>query len=96
MRTIDADQLADGLKLHRQPTGQKYETDRQWAVGYNAGLERALYSIAHAPTLTPPNEPLTCVGCYWQTHGSIGKCIDCVREKTDNYYRCPPEGEEDT
>lgn len=46
----------------------------------------------HMPTLTPPNEPLTCDGCYWQTHGSIGKCIDCVREKTDNYRR-PPEGE---
>lgn len=39
-----------------------------------------------------PNEPLTCDGCYWQTHGSIGKCVDCIREKTDNYRR-PPEGE---
>ena len=58
-RMIDADRLADGLKLHRQPTDQKHEADRQWAVGYNAGLDRALYSIAYAPTLTPPNEPLT-------------------------------------
>ena len=55
-RAIDADRLADGLKLHRQPTDQKHEADRQWAVGYNAGLDRALYSIAYAPTLTPPNE----------------------------------------
>lgn len=39
-------------------------------------------------------EPLTCEGCYWQTHGSFGKCIDCIREKTDHYRR-PPEGEED-
>lgn len=39
-----------------------------------------------------PNEPLTCDGCYWQTHGSFGKCIDCIREKTDHYCR-PPEGE---
>ena len=38
-----------------------------------------------------PNEPLTCEGCYWQTHGSFGKCIDCIREKTDHYCR-PPEG----
>lgn len=45
-------------------------------------------------SLTPPNEPLTCDGCYWKTHGSIGKCIDCVREKTDNYYHRPTEGEE--
>ena len=58
-RMIDADRLADGLKLHRQPTDQKHEADRQWAVGYNAGLDRALHSIAYAPTLTPPNEPLT-------------------------------------
>lgn len=55
MRMIDADMLADGLKLHRQSTDQKHETDRQWAVGYNAGLERALYSISYAPTLTQPN-----------------------------------------
>ena len=55
-RMIDADRLADGLKLHRQPTDQKHEADRQWAVGYNAGLDRALYSIAYAPTLTQPNK----------------------------------------
>ena len=54
--------------------------------------ERAEDLVLGMPTLTPPNEPLTCDGCYWQTHGSIGKCIDCVREKTDNYRR-PPEGE---
>ena len=58
-RAIDADRLADGLELHRQSTDQKHEADRQWAVGYNAGLDRALYSIAYAPTLTQPNEPLT-------------------------------------
>ena len=58
-RAIDADRLADGLKLHRQPTDQKHEADRQWAVGYNAGLDRALHSIAYAPTITQPNEPLT-------------------------------------
>ena len=58
-RAIDADRLADGLKLHRQSTDQKHKADRQWAVGYNAGLDRALHSIAYAPTLTPPNEPLT-------------------------------------
>lgn len=55
-------------------------------------MGRVMYCVEHMPTLTPPNEPLTCDGCYWQTHGSIGKCIDCVREKTDNYRR-PPEGE---
>lgn len=29
-RAIDADRLADGLKLHRQPTDQKHEADRHW------------------------------------------------------------------
>lgn len=43
-------------------------------------------------TLTPPNEALTCEGCYWKTHGSFGQCFDFVREKQDNYRR-PPEGE---
>lgn len=57
MRVIDGDRLDEGLKMHRQPTDQKHEADRQWAVGYNAGLDRALHSIYYAPTLTPPNEP---------------------------------------
>ena len=51
--------------------------------------------IDNWPTLTPPNEPLTCDGCYWQTHGSFGQCFGCFREKTDNYRRLP-EKEEDT
>ena len=55
----------------------------------------ACSEIDKTPTLTPLNELLTCDGCYWETHGSFGKCIDCIRGKTDNYRR-PPEGEEDT
>lgn len=60
MRLIDAVPLSEGIELHRQSTDQKHEMDRQWAVGYNAGLDRALYSIAYAKTITPPpNDPLT-------------------------------------
>ena len=60
MRTIDAVPLSEGIELHRRPTDQKHEMDRQWAVGYNARLDRALYSIAYAPTIAPPpNDPLT-------------------------------------
>lgn len=77
MRAIDSDALKEYIK----------KTDLT-AVERGALLQ----AISNMPTLTPPNEPLTCDGCYWQTHGSIGKCIDCVREKTDNYRR-PPEGE---
>lgn len=52
MRLIDAERLKEGLKYHYHPTDQEYEEDRRWAVGYNAGLDRALYSLAYAPTLT--------------------------------------------
>ena len=93
MRPIDADRLADGLTLHRQSTDQNHETDRQWAVGYNAGLDRALYSIAYAPTLTQPNEPLTpCDACrYAPPSSGDGKpCDMCPAEGR------PPEGVEDT
>lgn len=60
MRPIDAVSLSEGIELHRKSTDQEYEMDRQWAVGYNAGLDRALYSIAYAKTIAPPpNDPLT-------------------------------------
>lgn len=60
MRPIDAVDLSEGIELHRQATDQEYESDHQWAVGYNAGLDRALYSIACAKTIAPPpNDPLT-------------------------------------
>ena len=126
-RMIDADRLADGLKLHRQPTDQKHEADRQWAVGYNAGLDRALHSIAYAPTLTPPNEgvkdknvpanePLTLeelrlmiepTPVWWdwvQTWvlARKGMIISWngvyynFEEVKGNFYRRPPEGEEET
>ena len=126
-RAIDADRLADGLKLHRQPTDQKHEADRQWAVGYNAGLDRALHSIAYAPTLTQPNEgvkdknvptngPLTLEGLrlmveptpvWWDwVQGWVlarkGMIISWngvyynFEEVKGNFYRRPPEGEEET
>lgn len=52
MKVIDAERLKEGLEYHYQPTDQEYEEDRRWAVGYNAGLDRALYSLAYAPALT--------------------------------------------
>lgn len=48
------------------------------------------------PTLTPPNEALICDGCLWAEMGALEKCSSCMRDKKDNYYRRPPEGEEDT
>jgi hypothetical protein len=50
--------------------------------------------IARQPTLTPPNEALICDGCLWAEMGALEKCSSCMRDKKDNYYRRPPEGEE--
>lgn len=52
-------------------------------------------AIANAPTLTPPNEALICDGCLWAEMGALEKCSSCMRDKKDNYYRRPPEGEEE-
>ena len=46
-------------------------------------------------TLTPPNEPLTCKGCYYDKIKAYVHCSSCSRDKKD-LYRRPPEGEEDT
>lgn len=76
MRPIDAVALTEGIELHRQSTDQEYEVDRQWAVGYNAGLDRALYSIAYAKTIAPPpNDPLTMAGGH---NHEIVRCKDCM------------------
>ena len=50
-------------------------------------------AIANAPTLTPPNEPLTCVGCIYEPDcPSEIHCHGCARIFVDHYRR-PPEGE---
>lgn len=47
-------------------------------------------------TLTPPNEPLTCAGCYYLDE-QCAPCAYCIRSAGyADYYRRPPEGEEDT
>lgn len=78
MRPIDAASLSGRIALHRQPTDQKCEMDRQWAVGYNAGLDRALYSIAYAKTITPPpSDPLT-LEELWEMDGSRCGSLQCA------------------
>lgn len=55
-----------------------------------------LDKVRSMPTLTPPNEALICDGCLWAEMGALEKCSSCMRDKKDNYYRRPPEGEEYT
>ena len=46
------------------------------------------------PTLTQPNEPLTCDGCDMQGK-EVKPCASCIRDPRvcDYYTRRPPEGE---
>ena len=83
MRPIDADRMKEELL---------------WGNAFLSAKEiNALVDlIDNQPTLTPPNEPLTCEGCLYapdlpyEVH-----CRGCARLYTDHYRR-PPEGEEDT
>ena len=71
-----------------------------FAAGYT--LEKPDYSksfeeIASLAETTPPNEPLTCEGCYYIKNDDYSPCAWCIRSKeNEDYYRRPPEGEEDT
>ena len=57
--------------------------------------DEAVEMVMDQPTLTPPNEALICDGCLWAEMGALEKCSSCMRDKKDNYYRRPPEGEVD-
>lgn len=58
MRLIDADALKEGIACHKQWTEQEDETDRRWAFGYNAGIDRALFNIACACAHAIEAEPV--------------------------------------
>lgn len=53
-RAIDAVQVLHNINLHHRPTPVS-----EFESGFNDGLNQAMWEITHAPTLTPPNEPLT-------------------------------------
>ena len=58
-------------------------------------LDQVLHDIQTMPTLTPPNEPLRCTGCMYLDEDFV-PCVHCVRAAGyADYYRRPPEGEED-
>ena len=54
VRAIDAVQVLNDLNWHHKPTPVS-----EFESGFNRGLNQAMWIITHAPTLTPPNEPLT-------------------------------------
>lgn len=81
-RAIDKDKLITSMAWHDQQ-------------GMILSIDDILDIIEAFPALTQPNEPLTCNGCLWAEVGAVEKCASCRRDKHDNYYRRPAEGEED-
>ena len=60
-------------------------------------IDMLLSALEGDPTLTPPNEPMTCDGCVDCKRSSMSMCNFCIRNtELRDYYRRPPEGEEDT
>lgn len=54
VRPIDAVQVLNDINWHHKPTPVS-----EFESGFNQGLNQAMWTITHAPTLTQPNEPLT-------------------------------------
>lgn len=54
VRPIDAVQVLNDINWHHKPTPVS-----EFESGFNQGLNQAMWIITHAPTFTPPNEPLT-------------------------------------
>ena len=54
VRPIDAVQVLNDINWHHKPNPVS-----DFESGFNNGLNQAMWIITHAPTLTPPNEPLT-------------------------------------
>lgn len=67
------------------------ENADKWTPTVNKGK---IEYVEYAPTLTPPNEPLTCEGCDMQGE-KVTPCASCIRDPRvcDYYTRRPPEGE---
>ena len=83
-RMIDADELLDDITAAEEHGGMG---------AVIAGTLRRY--VIRQPTLTPPNEPLTCEGCACKEYSRDSyPCNSCFRndETLSDQYR-PPEGE---
>lgn len=76
-----------------------YKSREQFEKSFPAWRDGKAELVEYAPTLTPPNEPLTCEGCAedgkweWEyQNGAECPCTYCKRRAADCYRR-PPEGE---
>lgn len=65
--------------------------------GFESDFDLAFQELEELKaTLTQLNEPLRCTGCMYLDEDFV-PCVHCVRAAGyADYYRRPPEGEEDT
>lgn len=94
VRPIDAVQVVNDINLHHRPIPVS-----EFDFGFNYGLNQAMWEIANAPTLTPPNEALTLeelrkidtVIPLWVHNLSWGQHklrLMLIRHVTSNYWSC--------
>lgn len=91
-RAIDADRLKQAIDHDYYEHYTKYHDSDQTAL-----IDMVMDDIDEMPTLTPPNEPLTCEGCAedgkweWEyQNGAECPCTYCKGRAADCYRR-PPE-----
>ena len=87
-KPIDLDQLMK-YPLRR---GSEHCDEKNADPRFLNGVESILEWAQTLPTLTPPNEPLTCEGCIHE-HNEHENCNYCKRASYlgDYYYCRPPE-----
>lgn len=91
-RMIDGDAVTKRLRAWLESPHRENE----YNSGYDDAIWHVLDVIEHMPTLTQPNEHLTCDGCI-SLGTSYGPCMNCIRSRLrGDMYRRPPEGEEVT
>ena len=96
-RMIDGDKLVENLRLIATCWSVSPYVSKEKHNGAVDMLREVEREVKEAPTLTQPNEPLTCEGCIYERN-EHENCNYCKRAPYlgDYYYRRPPEGEEDT
>lgn len=89
-RMIDASRFAEIIEQWKKDCLQ--DNDQQSADV----IADVILQLDDMPTLTQPNEALTCDGCIHE-HNEHENCYYCQRASYlgDYYYRRPPEGEEE-
>lgn len=78
---IERARVKELLRSHYFPTDQPYESDRNWAVGFNAGLDKAIHKIHYAPAA----DVVPAVHAQWEIKTDDYDC---------EYAKCSACGEE--